>query len=464
MTSSSGVALLMAMGTGKTLVAVSIANVLKAKKILVLSPVSVVGVWGREFDTHSAGEFEIVPLRKLERKTALSVAEKAKMAIDALKSKKPTVIVTNYESAWRKPLSDVLLNTEWDLIIADEIHKIQNPKSKVSKFLYRLAPSAKYKLGLTGTEFGGSGSPLNIFGQYKFLNETIYGSRYDSFASRYSIPDNWGNPKKIINEADLKNKLDSIAYRATDEVLTDLPEAIHTTIECPLTGEAARMYAKIEEGMWAEVDKAENQAVIARVVISQLTRCAQLTGGHIGGVVDFDNPDRPPEVRPVSGSSKGQALEDILSGLDPNRDKVVVFARFTYELQEIQRIAKKYKFAYGEISGNDKSGLDSKSEFNEQYGLLGVQIQSGGVGISLVKASICVFYSKDFSLSSYQQAEKRTHRPGQKNKVKFYHFVAPNTIDERIQSSLESKETVVEWYTRQARERQAKLFKKEVEV
>jgi SNF2 family DNA or RNA helicase len=460
MSSSTGAELLVCMGGGKTLMSISIANLLEAKKILVLCPVSVVGVWGKEFSIHSKGDFNVVPLRKLDRKTPLSVLEKSRIAQEALKSSKPTVIVTNYESAWRKPLADVFLNTDWDLIIADEIHKIQNPKSKVAKYLYRLRPSAKFRLGLTGTEFGGSGSPLNIFGQFKFLNETVFGSRFDVFAKRYSIADAWGNPKKFINEDDLKAKIDGISYRATDEVLKDLPEATHTYVDTPLSGEAARMYEQVENGMWAELEAAENEAVIARVVIAQLTRCAQLTGGHIGGVIDLDRPDMEPVTREVKGSSKAQALEDILSGLDPKRDKVVVFARFTYELQQIAKIAKKYNFRYGEISGNSKSGLNANSEFSDDCDLVGAQIQSGGVGITLVKAAVCVFYSKGFSSSDYLQAEKRTHRPGQTKHVSFYHFVTPGTIDERIENSLKDKENVLDWYKQEAKRRQAELFAK----
>lgn len=459
LSSSSGVALLMGMGTGKSLVSVSLTNIIEAKRVLILCPVSVVGVWGREFDTHSANEFNVVPLRKTDRKTSLSVAEKADLARKALKSSKPTVIVTNYESSWRDPLNKLLLEQEWDLIIADEIHKIQNSRSKVSKYLYKLAPKAKYKLGLTGTEFAGSGSEISIFGQYKFLNETVFGTRFDSFKNRYFTVDAWGNPKSVLNKPDLKRNIDSISYRATDEVLAgSLPEAVHVTIDTPLSGAALKMYEEIEAGMWATLEEETDKQVIARVVIAQLTRCAQVTGGFVGGVVDMNNPDAEREVHPIKGSSKAQALEDILDGLDPSKDKVVVFCRFTAELQHIKEIAGSKGFKAGEISGQSKSGLNDESKFNEEYDLVAVQIQAGGVGIDLTASSKVIYWSKDFSHSNLDQSLKRAHRPGQKNKVTFYHLVTPNTIDERIQDTLTNKGDVVESYKAEARARQKKLF------
>lgn len=441
---SDGAALLFTMGAGKSLASVSLTNILGAKRVLILSPVSVVGVWPREFRVHSKADYNVVPLRK-EDGGVLSVAKKAEMAAEALKSTEPTVVVTNYESAWRKPLADLLLKTKWDLIIADEMHRFKTPTSKTAKFMHKLAKRGTYRLGLTGTEL--PHSPLDIFSQYKFLNPAVFGTRYGSFKERYSVVDNWNKVVGFINEDDLKAKIDTIAYRAGEEVL-DLPEVTHITIPTPLTGEARRLHDEILEGMTAQLQAAD-EAVFAKIVAAQITRCAQVTGGFVGGVVDLHDLTKERFLRWIKGSSKAEALRDILTDLpehDGHKEKVVVFARFKPDLEQIRNIATSLGYRYGEISGNEKSGLSSDSTMSTDCDLVGVQLQAGSVGISLTDASYCVYWSKDYSLGNYEQSLKRVHRPGQERPVFIYHLVSPNTVDERVEDSLSGKKSIIAFY------------------
>jgi SNF2 family DNA or RNA helicase len=65
--------------------------------------------------------------------------------------------------------------------------------------------------------------------------------------------------------------------------------------------------------------------------------------------------------------------------------------------------------------------------------------QTGGYGITLVQASTVIYYSNGYDLEKRMQSEDRAHRIGQKKKVTYIDFIAPNTIDEKIRKALRKK-------------------------
>ena len=94
------------------------------------------------------------------------------------------------------------------------------------------------------------------------------------------------------------------------------------------------------------------------------------------------------------------------------------------------------------MSGEVKD-LD-EARFPADKDVLAVQLQAGGVGIDLTRASIGVYYSMGFSLGDYQQSLARLHRPGQKYNVTFYHLVATSTVDQQVYKALQNRRAVVE--------------------
>jgi hypothetical protein len=152
------------MGTGKTCTAIEIANRMDAHRVLILCPKAVVSVWPHQFEIHSRKAFTVLPLDKgLVRKKA-ELAE-ALLKRQAARPSMRIALVINYESAWRAPLGGsynrrgrltgpgLLLGTDWDLVIADESHRIKSPNSRASWFAYQFTArrKAKKRLALTGT-------------------------------------------------------------------------------------------------------------------------------------------------------------------------------------------------------------------------------------------------------------------------------------------------------------------------
>lgn len=80
--------------------------------------------------------------------------------------------------------------------------------------------------------------------------------------------------------------------------------------------------------------------------------------------------------------------------------------------------------------------------------MLVVQIQSGGTGIDLTRASYGVFMSVGHSLAEYLQAVARLHRPGQEKTTHLYSLISTlhgdTTVDGRVHEALSQRKEVID--------------------
>jgi len=137
---SPGTALLMEMGTGKTLTTIAIVGALwlsgRIKRMLIVAPLSIVGVWREEFSRFAAFHYGLAVLSGSGTKKA-----------DTLRAMTGTaslqVAVVNYESAWR--LEEQIKAWRPDLVVADEGHKLKTHNANASKAGRRPLPAAAHR-------------------------------------------------------------------------------------------------------------------------------------------------------------------------------------------------------------------------------------------------------------------------------------------------------------------------------
>lgn len=427
----------MVMGTGKSLPIVALAS--EQQATIILCPARVVSVWPREFAKHCAVPVHVAALTKgdTKRKAKDLTREAAVAAAKGL----PFIVVVNYESAWRGAderdgLGYLLLHAQWDLAVLDESHRIKAPGGRQSLFCARLGRAAKKRICLTGTPT--PHNPLDIWAQFRFLDHGILGTSFHQFRTHYEItpPSRPGAPawvaKQVVgykNLDELTARIQPYVFRVGQEVL-DLPEAVHATVTCDLSKDAAIAYTKMATEMIAGI---RGGLVTASNAMVKLLRLQQITGGAIklddGQVVEIDD-------------AKRALLEDLMEDIGKD-ESIVVFCRFHHDLDAVHRAAANAGRVSLELSGR----VDSLKAWQEspQPMVLAVQIASGGVGVDLTKARYSVFYSLSHSLGEYDQALARCHRPGQTRSVNHIHLVAAGTIDEDIYEALEKRREVVDY-------------------
>jgi SNF2 family DNA or RNA helicase len=342
------------------------------------------------------------------------------------------IVVVNYESVWRGELGKLIEETKWSAIVLDESHRIKAPGGKASRWLARLAAKQEHakRLCLTGTPM--PHSPLDLYGQFRFLDQQVFGSSYTRMRARYAECDARfpSKVKKWRNQDELAAKLDAHSWRVTADEVLDLPEAIHDTIPVPLSPAVMKFYRQLEREMTAEI---EAGTVTVSNALTKLLRLQQATGGYA-------RTDQLGTV-PIDGTpTKRQVLEDRLEDLAVT-EPVVVFCRFRSDLDDVQAAARTLGREYAEVSG-DRKDLERWQAGDAT--ILGVQIQSGGVGIDLSRAAYAFYYSLGYSLGDYEQSLARLRRPGQTRCVRYYHLVAPGTVDEQVYAALRERRSVIE--------------------
>lgn len=320
-------------------------------------------------------------------------------------------------------------------LLVHNCHRSKDPWGAFSKWLGRMAPLFKQRVGLTGTPF--PHSPLDIFAQYRFLDARIFGHSFTRFRARYGVMGGWQGKQVVAyqNTEELAERFRSIAYECGADVVS-LPETVDTTRTVVLGAHAARLYAQVARDFWAGVESGE---ITASNALTRMLRLQQITGGSVG--LDLDADERPQDRRVEHvDTAKQDALRSVLEDL-PEGEPVVVFARFTADLDAIHAAAKAAGAESLELSGRRR---ELEAWQHGAASVLAVQVQAGGVGVDLTRARVCVYYSLGFSLGEYLQSRKRTHRPGQTRSVLYVHLVAEGTIDEQVYRALEARQSVIE--------------------
>jgi SNF2 family DNA or RNA helicase len=422
---SKGYALLMEMGTGKSLTAIAISGRLyfdnHINKVLVVAPLSILGVWDEEYRKFADFDYTLAVLSGSLQKKADTLRH--------LAGKPLQVAVVNYESAWR-------LETEikaWlpDLVICDEGHKLKNHTANASKAMHKIGALAKYRLLLTGTVI--TNKPIDVFSQYKFANPAIFGNSFYSFRNRYFSMTGYGNYTPVLKrsmEDELTRKIHSIAYRATKAECLDLPPITDIIRNVELEPAAMKLYKNLVKDSYTELNIGE---VTATNILTRLLRLSQLTGGFLSS----DDGERPQSV----SKAKLEALSDIIETAQESGEKLVVIARFVAEIDAIKKHLDKHHIKYSAISGETKDRTEQVQRFQEdpEVTVFIGQIATAGLGITLTAASTLVFYSFDYNFANFEQSKARIHRFGQTNPCTYIYLVAQNTIDEKILTALRNK-------------------------
>jgi SNF2 family DNA or RNA helicase len=418
------------MGGGKSRVAIDLAVAFGLRLILILCPLRVVEVWRTQFQRHAPAQYEFLALDDRVNSVQSKTRKAKEMLAWATAYNRSLVICVNYESARSEPFAHWALANAWPLIICDESHRIRSASGRTSRFAGGLTLRSRFRLALTGTPM--AHQPIDIWGQFRFLDPTVLDPTFGSFKLRHAIMGGYFQKeiKGWKDLEDLNRKFYSIAFRVTDEVL-DLPPELDQPLYTRLDAEGARVYREMEQNLIAWLGSAE---FVADNALVRLLRLQQITGGTLR--------DETGQEHQVD-AAKERLLADFLEDLDPT-EAVVVFAKFKSDLRAIHRAASKNSLTSGELSGEvDDLARWQRGEKDDPT-ILAVQIQAGGVGVDLTRARYAVYFSMGFSLTDYLQSRARVRRPPQTRPVTYYHLLVENSIDENVLRAVLARQDLIE--------------------
>jgi SNF2 family DNA or RNA helicase len=124
-------------------------------------------------------------------------------------------------------------------------------------------------------------------------------------------------------------------------------------------------------------------------------------------------------------------------------ERVVIFARFLWEIAEIQKVLKDLEWKnIHRVKGRVVASVLEK--FNREGGAMVCQTQSGSGSNNFQAANYMIFYSTDYSLINFQQAIDRIHRLGQTKPCFYYFLQSKGTVDVRIYNLLQENKDAAE--------------------
>ena len=340
----------------------------------------------------------------------------------------PEFFIINYDvlSLTTHPSRSHFNLTPWDLIIADEAHRLKSPGAKRAQTFYRKAVRAKKEGAtiwlLTGTPaknhpgelfthlrslrpdliMARGGKPMNQFqfeNRYCDVKETPYGRRIS------------GGDRRRLKE--LRGKLDGFMLRRRKhEVLKDLPPLILDTFPLSIDSATTKRIPTIPG-----IDASMSEDAILNVLKQE----HQSTERRLLGMV------------------KAPYVADFVESELDAPGKIIVFCHHREVMTEIEDMLGQFKPA--RIDGRTKDPQGQADMFNNdpKCRVFIGQITACGEAINLTAANQVVFAEASWSPSDNYQAACRAHRIGMQSGllVRFMHI--PRSVDEIIQKVLARK-------------------------
>ena len=432
-------ALLMGLGTGKSLTAI---NIMMDKfkrhgrvlKTLIIAPSSVVPNWKNEFK-----KFAPEYLRNIKVLDGTLKDRAASYMFDG-----PGIYVTNCEAMAFPIFSEAVVLNPPEMLVVDEVHRFKGMDAKRTKALIkaRLNMERKpihYSFVLTGSPV--LNDELDIFSQFLIMDAgRTFGTNYYVFRSIYfnsvirkiNAYKNFTEWKVKKGSAELiKEKMAPLCVLAKKEECLDLPPFIQLDVEVKMSKEQDKAYNQMKKDLIAFLDSG---TAVAQLALTKALRLQQILSGFLklddGSIHRFlDNP-------------RIRILSDLLEDIVPS-EKVIIWAVFKEDHLTIENVVKKLDFGYAMVTGDvkDKQEALNRFETDPKCRVMIASQSAGGTGINMIQASTAIYYSKNFSLEQDMQSEARNYRGGSDihKKITRIDLVCRETMDDIILTALKSK-------------------------
>lgn len=281
----------------------------------------------------------------------------------------------------------------WDLVVADEAHRLANRSNKWTIAIKKI--QAGRKIGLTGTPM--EKSAADIWSPANWLYPTIYTSYWSFFKRFVETKPVWGTPHEKIsgskNTVELGKLLERfVIQRSKQQVAKEIPPNIIQRVPIRMDLDQRKAYDAIEgaDDLLVQVDGVPETMVISNT-LTKIVRLQQISS-----------------LPALLGSSAGSAkIEWTLDWLkdNPNRP-VIIFSKFRGVIEHlIARLGeKRVDVVMGGVPDLPQRFLDGEVNI-----LLGT-IAAMSEGLNLQRAEVAIFIDQHWSTRLMEQAINRIHR------------------------------------------------------
>jgi len=407
-------------GLGKTIEAGLVLSELRmrglADRTLVLVPAGLVEQWREE----------------LERKFALPslVARAGALAAPGGSGPQP-IVVASLPAARRAPLRPAIVDPGWDLVIADEAHRLKNPRSASARLVRAL--QTRYLLLLTATPV--ENRLADLFQLVSLVRPGTLGTARE-FRARHGAR---GDGKQARDITTLRRSMRDVMVRHRRSELAEmLPKRLAETICVEPDPLEADLYRRVSERVRDQGREATPARSLALRHVQRLAGSSPRVLAPSLSKLGWD--DLAQRAAAIGATGKAGALLEILTRHHDRGEKVVVFTGFRHTLELLEELVAERGLSavsyHGSLTRRQKDA--AIAAFSGEAPIL-LSTEAAGEGRNLQFCHVMVNFDLPWNPMQIEQRLGRIHRIGQERDVVLTNLAARGTIEERILHVLQAK-------------------------
>lgn len=415
------------LGTGKTLANLWAYDYLREldelHKVLVIAPLSTLErVWADEIFTN---------FPHLTWAILHGTRDKRLKLLD----KESDIYIINHDGIKTAGFLEAMaVRDDIDLIIVDEGAQIgRNAGARRWKALNKLCNKQVLRRVWWNTGTPTPNAPTDAWAQCRIVNPTSvpnYFNRFKDQVMRQKGPFTW------IPRDDATTTVFSVmqpAVRFTRDQCQDLPPCMHQTRTVEMSPEQKKAYKEMQAKLRAELEAGEVLAINEAVKLSKLL---QIACGTVYGpeheLIDVPSAERIAVVHEIIEEASG---------------KVIIFVPFVGALEKIAaELAKliapaghEVAVIHGGVSSPKRNEIFRRFQQDPNPRVLVAQPAAMSHGLTLTEANTIVWYSAITSNETYEQANGRITRPGQKQS-QFIINIEGSPVERKLYARLQNRQ------------------------
>ncbi len=392
---------------------------------LLICPMSIIGNWDVEISRFAPS------LRVMIHHGAGRLSGKA-FTKEAGRS---DIVITTYALAMRE--QETLSKMKWNYLILDEAQNVKNPSAKQRRSIATF--TAAKKVALTGTPIENRLSELwsimDILNPGYLGNMNLFDKRYVTPVEKLKQSSEGERLRRIISPFVLRR------LKTDKKIIRDLPEKMEMKVHCSLTEEQTTLYESIVRDMLMRIESADGMERRG-LVLSTLTKLKQVCNHPALFLHDRSKLE--------GRSGKVARLVEMLEEAISEGDRSLIFTQYAEMGTMLQsflreRLGCEILYLHG---GTPKAQRDvmvrmfQESQYAPHVFIL--SLKAGGLGLNLTAANRVFHFDRWWNPAVENQATDRAHRIGQKKNVLVHKFVSRGTLEEKIDTLIETKKELLE--------------------
>ena len=399
----------------------------RAGPTLLVAPTSVLGNWLREAHRF-APTLQVVIHHGPDRpKTAGELTS----AVDAV-----DLVIVSFGVA--RLDSHILKTATWRRLVVDEAQNVKNPNAAVTKALRGIR--AERRIALTGTPV--ENRLLDLWSLFSVLNPGFLGTATE-FRTQFERPImRDGNRARLEELRELVRPFILRRLKTDKSIISDLPAKVEQNTFCNLTTEQATLYEAVLRDVESKLD--ESDGIERRgLMLATLMRLKQICNHPAQFLQDAS-------AFTAKRSHKLARVCEMLDEINAEGESVLLFTQFTEIGRSLETLVRSkgersvYYLHGGTPSALRDSMVEQFQEDDSEPAVFVLSLRAAGTGLTLTRANHVIHFDRWWNPAVENQATDRAYRIGQTRMVMVHKMVTMGTLEERIDTLIESKKKLVD--------------------